>query len=156
VQSADKAVSLITWMDSRGLALLAVDWSKRLPAEMFRSIPLRLALADAYLRLRDWAALNEMVQNGSWERSEPVRRALQARIARETGDEVGFEKYWAGAVEATENDPARLNVLQTLAFQWKWSDKATAVLWVMAEHREARRDALQTLYRYYTSQRDTT
>lgn len=155
MQSADKAVSLITWMDSRGLALLAVEWSKRLPAEMFRSVPLRLALADAYLHLRDWAAVNEMVQSGSWERSEPVRRALQARVARETGDEVGFEKNWAGAVGATENDPARLNLLQTIAFQWKWSDKATAVLWIMAENRDAQRDALQTLYRYYTSQRDT-
>jgi Flp pilus assembly protein TadD len=155
-QSADKAVKLLNWMNSHGLALLAIDWSKQLPPEMLGIIPLRLALADADVRLRDWAALKAMLQRGSWERAEPIRRALQAKVARETGDDIGFEKNWAAAVGATEGDPARLNLLQTVAFQWNWPDKGTAVLWMLAENRDARREALQALYRYYAAQRDTT
>ncbi len=155
-ESADKAVRLINWMNSHGLALLAIDWSKRLPPEMLGSVPLRFALADAYVRLRDWVALQGMLQGGSWERGEPIRRALLAKAARETGDDMGFEKNWVAAVGAAENDPARLNLLQTIAFQWNWPEKATAVLWMLAENRDAQRDALQALYRYYAEQRDTT
>ncbi len=155
-KSADKAVRLINWMNSHGLALLAIDWSKRLPPEMLDSIPFRFALADAYVRLRDWAALRAMLQRGSWERGEPVRRALLAKAARETGDDIGFEKNWVAAVAAAGGDAARLNLLQTIAFQWNWPDKGIAVLWTLAENRDAQREALQALYRYYAEQRDTT
>jgi Flp pilus assembly protein TadD len=155
-QSADKAVKLVNWMNSHGLALLAIDWSKQLPPEMLASIPLRIALSDADVRLRDWVALKAILQRGSWERAEPIRRALQAKAARETGDDIGFEKNWVAAVGATEGDPARLNLLQTIAFQWNWPDKGTAVLWMLAENRDAQREALQALYRYYAAQRDTT
>ncbi|MEO5718273.1 MAG: hypothetical protein ABIR29_06845, partial [Chthoniobacterales bacterium] len=155
-KSADKAVRLSNWMNSHELALLALDWSKRLPPEMLSSIPMRLALADAYVRLRDWPALKEMLQRGSWERGEPIRRALLAKAARETGDDMGFEKNWVAAVAAAEGDAARLNLLQTVAFQWNWQDKGVAVLWMLAENREAQREALQALYRYYAKERDTT
>jgi Flp pilus assembly protein TadD len=155
-QSAEKAVKLINWMNSHGLALLAIDWSKGLPPEMFGNISLRFALADAYVRLRDWAALKAMLQRGSWDRGEPIRRALQAKAARETGDDIGFEKNWVAAIAAAAGDPTRLNLLQTVAFQWNWSEKGTAVLWMLAENRGAQRDALQALYRYYAGQRDTT
>ena len=156
IQSTDKAVKLINWMKGHGLALLAIDWSKELPPEMLESIPLRFALADAYVRLRDWSALKVLLQQGSWDEAEPIRRALQAKIACETGDNIGFEKNWVAAVGAAGGDSASLNLLQTIAFQWNWPAKATAVLWMLAENRDAQRDALQALYRYYAAQRDTT
>ncbi len=156
IKSAEKAVKLVNWMNSNGLALLAIDWSKRFPTELLDSIPLRFAMADAFVRLRDWPALKEMLQRGSWDRGEPIRRALQAKVARETGDDIGFEKNWVAAVAKAENDPDRLNLLQTIAFQWNWPEKAAAVLWMLAENRDAQRNALQELYRYYAAQRDTT
>ena len=154
--SADSSVKLITWMNSQNLALLAIDWSKRLPPEMFGSVAMRFALADSYVQLRDWRALKEMLQRGSWDRAESLRLALQAKAARETGDDAGFEKNWVAAVAKAEGNPERLNMLQTIAFQWGWQDKATAVLWMLAENRETQRDALQALYRYYAAERDTT
>lgn len=155
IQSVDKAVALINWMNRHGLALLAIDWSKQLPPEMLGNLPLRFALADSYLRLNDWGALQTILERGSWDRAEPIRRALQAKAARETGDDSGFEKNWLAAVAATEGDWASLNRLQAIAFQWNWSEKATAVLWMLAENRDAQREALQTLYRFYTAQQDT-
>ena len=153
--SADKATGLINWMNSHALALLAIDWSKELPPEMIESIPLRIALADAHLRLRDWAALKAILQRGSWGRAEPARRALQAKVARETGDAFGFEKNWVAAVAAAEGDPASLNLLQTMAFQWHWPAQGTALLWRLAENRQTEREALEALYHYYAAQRDT-
>ena len=153
--SADKAVRLINWMNSHELALLAVDWSKGLTPKMLGSIPLRVTLADSYLRLRDWAALKKILGGGSWDRGEPIRRALLAKVAREAGDEIGFEKNWVAAIAAARKDPKRLNLLQAIAFQWHWPDKATAVLWMLAENRDTQRDALQALYRAYTEERDT-
>lgn len=155
-QSAEKAVKLVNWMNSHGLALLAIDWSKRFPQDMFGSIPLRFALADSFVRLSDWTALKEMLGRGSWERGEPIRRALQAKVARETGDDIGFEKNWVAAVAKAGNDPDRLNLLQSIAFQWNWPEKATAILWMLADNPGAQRKALQGLYRYYAAQQDTT
>ena len=154
-QSADKAVNLLNWMNSHGLSLLAIDWSKQLPPEMLGSMPLRFALADAYVELQDWAALKAILQRGSWEGAEPMRRALQAKAARESGDAIEFETNWVAAVAAAGADPTNLNLLQTIAFQWNWPDKATAVLWILAENPDTQRDALQALYRYYAAQRDT-
>lgn len=153
--SADRAVRLLNWMNTHGLALLAIDWSKRLPPEMLGGIPLRLALADSYVQLRDWSALAAMLKRGSWDRVESFRLALQAKVARETGDDPGFEKAWAQAIVKAGNDNGRLDVLQKLAFQWHWTDKAVAVLWSLAENPPIRKDALQSLYRYYAAERDT-
>jgi Flp pilus assembly protein TadD len=153
--SADRAVKLISWMNSHGLALLAIDWSKRLPPEMLGSVALRFALADAYVQLRDWKPLQELLQRGSWDRAESLRLALQAKISRETGDASGFEKSWAGAVENAGDDPEKLKILQTLAFQWNWSEKGAAVLWTLAANHATEQEALQGLYNYYAAARDT-
>jgi Flp pilus assembly protein TadD len=155
-KSPEKAVKLVTWMNSQRLALLAIEWSKRLPSEMIGSVSFRFALADAYVRLGNWTALKVMLERGSWGRGEPVRRALQAKAARETGDEIGFEKNWAAALGAAEGDPERLKLLQAIAFRWNWPDKGTAVLWMLAKNPAARREALEALYRRYAEQRDTT
>lgn len=155
-KSAETAVKLIAWMNGQNLALVAIDWSKQLPPEMFSSVAMRFALADSYVRLRDWRALKEMLQRGPWDRAESLRLALQAKAARETGDDAGFEKNWVAAVAKAEGNPERLDMLQTIAFQWRWHDKATAVLWKLSENRESQREALQALYRYYAAERDTT
>ena len=155
-KSPEKAVKLVAWMNSQRLAMLAIDWSKRLPSEMIGSVSFRFALADAYMRLGNWTALKAMLERGSWGRGEPVRRALQAKATRETGDEIGFEKNWVAALGAAEGDPERLKLLQAIAFRWNWPDKGTAVLWMLAKNPAARREALETLYRRYAEQRDTT
>ncbi len=154
-RSAERAVRLISWMNSHGLALLAIDWSKQLPAEMFGSVSLRFALADSYVQLRDWSALRVMLKRGSWDRVESLRLALEAKVDHETGDDDGCEKAWAAAIAKAGSDGGRLNVLQKLAFQWRWTEKAVAVLWLLADNPKTRKDALQSLYSYYAAARDT-
>jgi tetratricopeptide (TPR) repeat protein len=155
-KSADRAVQLISWMNSHGLALLAIDWSRNLPNEMFGSVEMRFALADSYVQLRDWKKLRAMLQRGSWDRAESLRFALLAKAARETGDDAGFEQNWAAAVNAAGDDSARLTSLESLAFRWNWSGKAVDLLWSMANDHESEQAALQKLYTYYAQERDTT
>lgn len=153
--SAESAARLISWMTSHGLALLAIDWSKRLPPEMSGSVSFRFALADSYIQLHDWTALKAMLQRGSWTGVESFRLALQAKVARETGDSDGCERLWSEAVSRAENNSERLNVLQRLAFQWHWPAKGVAVLWLLAEIPESQTAALQTLYNHFAGARDT-
>lgn len=155
-KSADRAVQLISWMNSHGLALLAIDWSRNLPNEMFASVEMRFALADSYVQLRDWKKLRAMLQRGSWDRAESLRFALLAKVARETGDDAGFETNWAAAVNAAGDETARLTILETLAFRWNWSGKAVDLLWSMSNDHEDEQAALQKLYSYYAQERDTT
>ena len=68
-------------MTTHGLRLLAIDWSKRLPPEMLGQHPAPLALADAYVRLRDWDGLKAILQRGSVGTGEPVRRAFLAKAS---------------------------------------------------------------------------
>ncbi len=153
--SAERAVRLIRWMNSHGLVLLAINWSKQLPAEMLGSVAMRFALADSYVQLRDWSALSAMLKRGSWDRAESFRLALQAKVAHETGDDDGFEKAWAEAVAKAGNDGDRLDVLQKLALQWHWPEKAVAVLWLLADNPKTQQDVLQSLYKYFAAERDT-
>lgn len=153
--SAERAARLISWMNSHGLALLAIDWSKQLPPEMLGSIAMRFALADSYVQLRDWTALKAMLKRGSWDRVESLRLALEAKVDHETGDDDGYEKAWAAAVAKAGNDSQRLDVLQKLAFQWRWPEKAIGVLWLLADNPRTQQESLQALYKYYAVERDT-
>ncbi len=155
VSTIEKAAGLITWLAAHGQARAAIDWSGRLAADKQSSLPVRLALADAHLQLRDWSGLQAMLEGGAWGRAEMFRLALQARAARETGDEAGCEKKWQQALTEARSDPERLNLLQMVAFQWHWTEKATAALWKLSGLPEAQREALQALYRHYAEERDT-
>ncbi|MBA3963013.1 MAG: hypothetical protein H0X40_14100 [Chthoniobacterales bacterium] len=155
-KSSEQAVRLMSWMNSNGLALLALDWSKQLPPEMLGSIAMRFALADSYVQLRDWPALTTLLRRGSWDRAEPLRIALEAKVAYETNDHDGYEKSWAAAVAKASDDSDRLDSLQKLAFQWHWPEKGVAILWLLAENPAQQQAALQSLYNYYAAARDTT
>ncbi len=153
--SAERATQLISWMNAHGLALLAMDWSKRLPPEMHDSLTLRLGLADSYVQLRDWTALRAMLGRGSWARVESLRLALSAKVDHETGKEDARDRDWADAVVKAENDPQRLDMLQKLAFQWRWPEKGVAALWLLADLPQTQQQSLQALYNYYAKERDS-
>ncbi len=154
-RSAGRAAQLIAWMNGHGLALLAMDWSTRLPPEILESLTVRLGLADAYVQLRDWTALRAMLGRGSWARVESLRLALLAKVDHETGKEDARDRDWADAVVKAENDPQRLDLLQKLALQWRWPEKSVAVLWLLADLPQTQQPSLQALYNYYAKERDT-
>jgi cytochrome c-type biogenesis protein CcmH/NrfG len=154
-KSRDKAVALIDWMNNHNLALLAVDWAKRLPKEITSTMAMHAVLADTYVLLRDWTALAANLKSGNWTQAEFLRLALQAKVARETGDEAGSETNWAAAVNKAGSEKAQLEVLQRLAVQWRWESRAAQVLWLLAENPQTQQEALRALYKYYRDNNDT-
>jgi cytochrome c-type biogenesis protein CcmH/NrfG len=102
--SVGKAVALVNWMNSQKLALLAIDWSRRLPDTVLNTLAMHAALADSFIVMRDWRALANLLKTGSWTSAESLRFALQAKVARETGDDASHEKNWTMAVEKAGSD----------------------------------------------------
>ena len=132
------------WIGASGLA-----------PEILESLAVRLGLAEAYVQLRDWTALRAMLGRGSWTRVESLRLALLAKVDHETGKEDARDRDWAEAVVKAENDPQRLDILQKLAFQWRWPEKGVAALWLLADLPSTQQQSLQALYNYYAKERDT-
>ena len=155
--SIGKAAALINWMNSNSLSVLAIHWSKELPTASLDSMPLRAALADAYVIMHDWHALEAMLKRGSWPPSaESLRLALLSKVAFENGDGAGADKYWTDAIKKGESNPGSLESLQHLASQWQWTEKEAKILWLLVEKPATQSSALQALYRLYTRQGDTT
>ena len=155
--SIGKAAALINWMNSNSLSVLAIHWSKELPTASLDSMPLRAALADAYVIMHDWHALEAMLKRGSWPPSaESLRLALLSKVAFENGDGAGADKYWTDAIKKSESNPGSLESLQHLASQWQWTEKEAKILWLLVEKPATQSSALQALYRLCTRQGDTT
>jgi predicted Zn-dependent protease len=152
--NAGKVAQLVAWMNSHGLASAAVKWATTFDATILADMQVRLALADVYTQLRDWSALQQLAAKSDWREFEFLRLAVKARVAHETGDNAGFEKQWAAALHGASENPQAANILERVASGWGWNDKAVEVLWMLSENRELQRDALQTLYRYYSNKRD--
>ncbi len=154
--SPEKAAQLIAWMNTEALSLLAIDWSKKLPANLLDNLAVRVALGDSYAQSGNWKGLEDILQHGNWTGAESLNLAWRAKVADESSDAVGREKFWTEAVAKARGQSEQSNLLASLAFQWHWPEKATAVLWTCSEQRETQLPALKALYLYYTKQRDTT
>jgi predicted Zn-dependent protease len=155
--SVGNAAALINWMNSNSLAVLAIHWSKELPTASLDSMPLRAALADSYVIMHDWHALEAMLKRGSWPLSaESLRLALLSKVAFENGDGAAADKYWTDAIKKSTSNSGSLQSLQHLASQWQWTEKEAKILWLLVEKPATQSSALQALYRLYTRHGDST
>ena len=150
-----KVGELIAWMNGNGFAPAAAKWIHNLNEVILNDKQVRLAIADTYTQIHDWPAIEQLVAKTDWGDYEFLRHALKARMARETGQNALFEKEWTAALRGAGSNSQAANVLERVASGWGWKDEALEVLWTLSENREAQRDALLTLYRYYSNKRDT-
>jgi predicted Zn-dependent protease len=67
------------WMESNHLLADDLRWLTNLPVAQQSQLPVRLALADAYLQSADWWKLRDFVSNGNWEEMDFLRLALLSR-----------------------------------------------------------------------------
>lgn len=153
--NTEKVAQLIAWMNSHGVASAGVKWAATLDATTLADMQVRLALADAYTQLRDWPALQQLAAKNDWGEFQFLSLALMARVAYETGDNAEFEKRWAAALRGARENAQSANILERVASGWGWDQEAVEVLWALTEKPELQRDALQTLYGYYSKERDT-
>lgn len=118
---------LAAWMNQSGYAAEARDWLAGV-AERFPNQPmLRLALADSYVALKQWAELQEFAEGNRWQGLEHVRLAMVSYAVRQQG--VRNKLVWDRALSVASSSPAALNTLARMAENWGWLPETEETLW---------------------------
>ena len=155
-EAAEKASglgALIAWMGRNNLSLLALDYIKALPPESLRNWPVPLAIADIYVRLRQWKEL-EAATKTTWSRFDFLRHAYLARSMREQNKSVEFEREWNAAVKDATTSESLVLLIQAVS-DWNWPGETADLLWALAKHPEKQKEALVALYQQYAKAADT-
>ncbi len=153
--SENEIPALMTYLNKSGLPGATIVWGRGLPEERRARSLVGVALAEAFLMLKDWEGLRTQVKFGGWKDLEFQRLALLARLAREEGDLPGASAQWKAALVASSGRPEDLATLARLATAWKWDDEANAALWQIARGPSNQMAALRSLSRSYQVSGDT-
>lgn len=153
-QTADLA-SLLTWMNLHDFARESVALLDRLPAEAIAKWPVPVARAEAYSKMLDWPALEEMAVQGTWGNFDFLRRAYLTRAFREQEKLIAANQEWAAAQKGASTSHEALTLLTQTVSAWNWRNETDDLLWALAKFPETRATALQTLYQQYAKAGDT-
>jgi predicted Zn-dependent protease len=147
--------SLIGWMNNSGMALVALDYVRGIDKEVVSKWPIPSELAKSYVRLADWAGLEQFARDERWPQLDFIRRAYLARAFREQGKPELAEREWAAAEKGALTDARFLEALERTTVEWGWTNEAVKLLWQLAKTPEKQVDALHSLYKHYAKQGDT-
>ena len=154
-ENAGKVSSLVAFLNSRGLSLLACEWTGTMPREFVAVPPIAPALAEAYRLTLDWHRFEALIVEGGWGELEFMRFAYWARVLQEKGDRGGAAIQWAMAIKLAEYRHERLVALARSASAWGWAGEFEEILWISARYSKRPREALQELASIYQEKRDT-
>lgn len=150
-----KLTVLLAWMSANQLALLALDWTKRLPPEMLKQKPVFVSVADCYVATNDWAGVTEWCKKANWLDLEFLRHAYLARAARARDDDLAQRSEWNLALRDAGADGDRVLSLEQIAARWGWKSEAEELLWTLGRNPEKQQAALLSLNQYYTEKGQT-
>lgn len=147
--NAAEASSLCGWMLGNGLAGQAARWLTNSDASWQAQPPVRLALADTYDRLKDWAALGKFLEREPWGELEFLRLAWLSRAAGEQKEPFAAEAHWRLAVRQAGDRLGPLASLLKLAANWDRIKAREDLLWLILQKHPGERWALAELARLY-------
>ncbi|CAN5772366.1 hypothetical protein BH20VER1_BH20VER1_12350 [soil metagenome] len=148
---------LMDWMTRNGRAAEMLKWSERLPAEMTTTPPASIAMAEAFVEVKNWSRLKRWTRSGSWGESEYLRFAYQAygaRQAKEAGGKTEADTLWRSAERAASANPEHEAHLARVATRWGLEAEAEALWQRVTRHVPLRREALDALYRIHRASND--
>ena len=148
--SPENIATVLNWLNRNTMALIAVDWSKRLPVDMRTRNPVPAGIAESYINLKDWDHLKPLVAEGNWEYFDFMRLALHARVLREQGDTLTSRNQWNAAVKAASGRPEALERLSEFAGKSNWKNEMVDVLWQVARSKSGQAWAFTGLQREYS------
>jgi Flp pilus assembly protein TadD len=153
------AAELITWLNRNGMAVVALDWSSRLPKEIAEAQPVPLAIAEAYSFMQDWPGLQALVEGKNWGEFEGMRLAVEShalhRLSPSERPSMHTQTVWRAALKAAEKQPAQLIAIAQLAEGWGYRGNAEEAWWMIANSNENSKAGLSALQRLYRTQLDT-
>jgi hypothetical protein len=153
---ADLAL-LMEWLNENGLAADVLKWMEKLPAEVTTKPPPAIAIADAYVRGKNWSRLKRWTRSGAWGESEYLRLAYQAygsKQSRQSAADAEFSSLWHSAERAATDRPDRELNLARLAGKWDFSVEAEQLWLRVSKDAPSRREALDALFRIYRAKND--
>jgi len=150
LQSADVVLRLTLLGDAAD----AVTWTKTLPTEMQREMPLPAAIAEAYTALKDWRGLENFLTSQQWKDREFMRQALLANAVRQQKADEVASVHWRDAVQLASERPELMLILAQLASSWNWTNETEALLWRAAKDFPKERWPVESLGSSYTRMRN--
>ena len=147
--NAVRAADLVTRMVALSIAREAVVWVKSLPTDVQTELPLPMAVAEAYARIRDWRGMEELLLAQNWRERDFLRLALLAYAVRNQKANDVATVHWNGAVHLAASRPELMGMLAQLASNWGWTNETETLLWQAARQFPRERwpiEALQTRY----------
>jgi len=148
-----KLVQLLSWMSANRLALVALEWVKRLPKETLFQTTVPVAVADCFAAAQDWTGLDAWCSKSPWGEVEFLRHAFRCRALRKLARDLDADAEWNLATKAAGSDGAKLSSLQRNISKWGWEEQSLALLWALVDKKD--QSALGALQQYYLSKRDT-
>lgn len=148
---------LVSWMNENNLATESLKWMDRLPSDLTTHAPAVAAIADSFVRTKNWSRLKRWSRGGDWSDDEYLQFAYQAYAARQSrhgGTEAEFTSLWSSATKAAEGNSEHELALARLASRWGLSAEAEPLWQKVANLSTARREALDALYKIYRSNND--
>jgi Flp pilus assembly protein TadD len=152
---ADDLGKLLGWMSQTNLNLLALDFIRTLKPDLLQAWPVPLMVADIYVRLNDWAALETVTKSQTWPNFEFLRHAYLARALRGKNKTAAADSEWAMATKAAAPRSENTFMLLGTAANWNWRNEHIDLMWAMTKYPGKEREALQTLYAFYMENHDT-
>jgi tetratricopeptide (TPR) repeat protein len=161
-RNASDLTALMEWMNQNGLAGDVVKWIDKLPTAQMSSPPVSVAVADAYVTVKNWSRLKRRTRTGNWGDAEYLRLAHDAIAERYLRSGNGpssnsqFETLWQSADELSRVEPEHELVLARLATKWQLTSQAEE-LWVRVKKNPTMcREALDNLRQLYRAKNETT
>lgn len=148
---------LMEWLNENGLSQDVLKWMEKLPVEATAKPPPSIAIADAFVRGKNWSRLKRWTRGGAWGESEYLRLAYQAYAAkqsRQSAAEAEFSSLWHSAERAAADQPDREIHLARLAAKWNFAAEAEQLWLRVSKNPPARREALDALFRIYRASND--
>jgi hypothetical protein len=147
---------LLRWMNRHDLALLVVEWSVELPAEVTSKPPVCAALAEAYDRAMDWKRLGEISGGDAWGQLEYLRQAYRARALARSGDAAGSAAAWEESRALAGKLPESLEAVAKMASAWGWKEKTHQVMVDLSNHERCPQSVLKALWSIALKRGETT
>jgi hypothetical protein len=155
-QPTDLAL-FMDWMNNNGLAADVLKWTEKLPSDLTTSPPPAIAVAEAFVQVKNWSRLKRWTRSGSWSDSDYLRLAYQAYAARQMrqgSNDAEFDSIWRSAERAANDQPQRELNLARLAQKWNLPIEAEQLWLRVTKNASARREALEALARIYRTNND--
>ena len=139
--------TLLSWMKKSGMSLLAVDFSRSLPAETLSKWPVPLALAEAYAKVANWTGLEALIKSRNWGEFDFLRHAYLALALRGQDKPAAADREWITAQKDAGNQVQYLSALSRAVAEWGWEKETADLLWTLTKYPQTQMEALQGLYR---------